>query len=105
MLWAVHISSGVLTWPWIVGGLVIAALLLVAGCWRLQPEEVPRIALLTAVFYIGSSIHIPVATLWAHFQGGDVDAGLAELEAPAKTMIDDLLWWTAALKTARANAT
>ena len=45
---------------------------------------------------------IPVATLWAHFQGGDVDAGLAELEAPAKVMIDDLLWWTAALKTARA---
>src|SRR3981081_3126231 len=28
-----------------------------------------------------SSVHIPVATLWAHFQGGDVDKGLAELEA------------------------
>jgi hypothetical protein len=37
----------------------------------------------------------------AHFQGGDVDKGLAELETPAKVMIDDLLWWTAALKTAR----
>jgi NAD(P)H-dependent FMN reductase len=49
------------------------------------------------------SVHIPVATLWAHFQGGDVNAGLAELEAPAKAMIDDLLWWTAALKTARAT--
>jgi NAD(P)H-dependent FMN reductase len=54
---------------------------------------------------VRSSVHIPVATLWAHFQGGDVAAGLAELEAPAKTMIDDLLWWTAALKTARAGAT
>jgi NAD(P)H-dependent FMN reductase len=53
---------------------------------------------------VRSSLHIPVATLWAHFQGGDVDAGLAELEAPAKTMIDDLLWWTGALKTARATA-
>ena len=53
---------------------------------------------------IRSSVHIPVATLWAHFQGGDVDAGLAELEAAAKTMIDDLLWWTRALKTARATA-
>src|SRR6476619_6183043 len=51
---------------------------------------------------IRSSVHIPAATLWAHFQGGDVDAGLAELGAPAKAMIDDLLWWTAALKTARA---
>ena len=47
------------------------------------------------------SVHIPVATLWAHFQGGDVDKGLAELETPAKVMIDDLLWWTTALKTAR----
>jgi NAD(P)H-dependent FMN reductase len=53
---------------------------------------------------VRSSVHIPVATLWAHFQGGDVNAGLAELEATAKTMIDDLLWWTAALKAARAAA-
>jgi NAD(P)H-dependent FMN reductase len=51
---------------------------------------------------IRTAVHIPVATLWAHFQGGDVDAGLAELAAPATTMIDDLLWWTTALKTARA---
>jgi NAD(P)H-dependent FMN reductase len=50
------------------------------------------------------SVHIPVATLWAHFQGGDVDKGLAELETQAKAMIDDLLWWTAALKTARAGS-
>jgi NAD(P)H-dependent FMN reductase len=50
---------------------------------------------------VRSSVHIPVATLWAHYQGGDVDKGLAELETPAKTMIDDLLWWTTALKTAR----
>jgi NAD(P)H-dependent FMN reductase len=53
---------------------------------------------------IRSSVHIPVATLWAHFQGGDVNAGLTELEGAAKTMIDDLLWWTAALKAARATA-
>jgi len=53
---------------------------------------------------IRSSVHIPVPTLMAHYMGGDVDAGLAELEAPANAMIDDLLWWTAALKTARANA-
>jgi NAD(P)H-dependent FMN reductase len=50
---------------------------------------------------IRSSVHIPVATLMAHFQGGDVDKGLAELETPAKVMIDDLLWWTTALKAAR----
>ena len=53
---------------------------------------------------VRSAVHIPVATLWAHVQGGDVNAGLTELEATAKTMIDDLLWWTAALKAARATA-
>ena len=50
---------------------------------------------------VRSSVHIPVATLWAHFQGGDVDKGLTEIEKQAQTMIDDLLWWTAALKAAR----
>ena len=52
---------------------------------------------------IRSSVHIPAATLWTHFQGGDVNAGLAELEGPAGIMIEDLLWWTAALKAARVS--
>lgn len=52
---------------------------------------------------VRSSVHVPAAVLWAHFQGGDVGAGLAELADPAAKMIDDLLWWTAALKTARAQ--
>jgi NAD(P)H-dependent FMN reductase len=50
---------------------------------------------------VRSSVHIPVATLWAHYQGGDVDKGLVELGKQAQAMIDDLLWWTTALKTAR----
>jgi NAD(P)H-dependent FMN reductase len=49
------------------------------------------------------SVHIPVATLMAHYRGGDVPKGLAELAAPAKKMIDDLLWWTSALKAARES--
>ena len=53
---------------------------------------------------VRSAVLIPIATLMAHYQGGDVDAGLAGLESNAGKMIDDLLWWTAALKTARASA-
>jgi hypothetical protein len=34
------------------------------------------------------------------FQGSDVEKGVAELERQANIMIDDLFWWTAALKTA-----
>ena len=50
---------------------------------------------------IRPSVPIPPATLWAHFQGGDVAKGLADMEKAANLMIDDLLWWTAALKAAR----
>jgi NAD(P)H-dependent FMN reductase len=53
---------------------------------------------------IRSSVHVPVATLWAHYKGGDVEAGLAALGTLAGVMIDDLLWWTEALKAARASA-
>ena len=52
---------------------------------------------------IRSSVHIPVATLWAHYRGGDVDESLGQLEAPAGAMLEDLLWWTLALKAARAG--
>jgi NAD(P)H-dependent FMN reductase len=74
----------------------------VAGARSVQQLRETAIELQLAP--IRSSVHIPAAVLWAHFQGGDVNAGLAELEAQAKAMIDDLLWWTEALKTARTTA-
>jgi NAD(P)H-dependent FMN reductase len=64
-------------------------------------QQLREVAIEVQLAPIRSSVQIPVATLWAHFQGGDVDKGLAELEKPASVMIDDLLWWTTALKTAR----
>jgi NAD(P)H-dependent FMN reductase len=73
----------------------------VAGARSVQQLRETAIELQLAP--IRSSVHIPVATLMAHFQGGDVDKGLAELETPAKVMLDDLLWWTEALKTARSR--
>jgi NAD(P)H-dependent FMN reductase len=66
-------------------------------------QQLREIAIELQLAPIRSSVHIPVAALWAHFQGGDVDAGLAELEGSAQAMIDDLLWWTSALKIARAS--
>jgi NAD(P)H-dependent FMN reductase len=74
----------------------------VGGARSVQQLRETAVALQLAS--IPQSVHIPVTTLSAHFQGRDIDAGLAELAAPAATMIDNLLWWTAALKTARAAA-
>src|SRR5258708_5438842 len=50
---------------------------------------------------VRSSVHIPVATLWAHFQGGDVDAARAHLPPPAQALIDDLPRPTQAFNTHR----
>jgi NAD(P)H-dependent FMN reductase len=48
------------------------------------------------------SVHIPAAVLKANREGGDIEKELTALDRSATAMIDDLLWWTAALKTARA---
>jgi cobalt/nickel transport system permease protein len=66
MLWAVHISDGVLTWPWLAGGFALAALLLWLAAWRIRDEEVPRIAILTAAFFASSLIHIRVPPTSIH---------------------------------------
>ena len=73
----------------------------VAGARGVQ--QLREIAIELQLAPVRSSVHIPVAVLWAHFQGGDVDAGLAELAGSAGTLTDDLLWWTTALKMARAG--
>src|SRR5204863_9158826 len=66
MLFAVHISDGVLTWPWLVGGFALAAPLLWAGAWRLRDDEIPRVAILTAAFFISSLIHIRIGPTSIH---------------------------------------
>jgi NAD(P)H-dependent FMN reductase len=58
------------------------------GARSVQQLREPAIELQLAP--VRSAVHIPVATPWAHYQGGDIDAGLAALEAPAGRLIDDL---------------
>lgn len=66
-LWAVHISAGVLRWPWLVAGYAAAAALVVAATVavarrasadRPAEDEIPRAALFAAVFFVASLIHI-----------------------------------------------
>ena len=58
MLFAVHISDGVLSTPWLAGGFALTALLLWLAAWRIREEEIPRVALLTAAFFVSSLIQI-----------------------------------------------
>jgi ABC-type Co2+ transport system permease subunit len=66
MLWAVHISDGVLQVPWLLGGFGVAGLLLLLSLWRVRDDEVPRIALLSAAFFIVSLIHVRVGPTSVH---------------------------------------
>jgi cobalt/nickel transport system permease protein len=66
LLWAVHISDGVLAWPWWSGGFVVAAVLALFGAWRIRDEEIPQIALLTAAFFVASLIHVRVPPTSVH---------------------------------------
>jgi cobalt/nickel transport system permease protein len=69
MLWAVHISDGVLMPGWLLAGFAGAGLLCWFGAWRLRESEIPRIALLTAVFFVVTTIHIKVAGSSVHLLG------------------------------------
>src|SRR5262245_4302553 len=63
-LFAVHLPDGnVLTPAWLIVGYLLAGILVVIGSWRIEDEEIPRIALLTAAFFVVSLIHVPVPGL------------------------------------------
>ncbi|CAB3764199.1 NADPH-dependent FMN reductase [Paraburkholderia solisilvae] len=50
---------------------------------------------------IKRDVQLPFSALMAHYRAGDVAAELAKFDNAATTMVDDLLWWTNALKEAR----
>jgi cobalt/nickel transport system permease protein len=66
MPFAVHLSDGVLVGPWLAGGWVAAAWLVAAAAWRIGENEIPRIGVLTAAFFVGSQIHLPLGGVSAH---------------------------------------
>src|SRR5207302_1092077 len=47
-------------------GFLVAALLLVPALWRVEDEEIPRVALLTAAFFVSSSIRVPIGVTSIH---------------------------------------
>jgi cobalt/nickel transport system permease protein len=61
-----HISEGVLTAPILIGGAVLAA----GGTWkglhRLSNANLVTVSILSAAFFVGSLIHVPVGPSSAH---------------------------------------
>jgi cobalt/nickel transport system permease protein len=60
---AVHLSDGALATAWWAAGFAGAAALLAPAMWKVREDEVPRIGVLTAAFFVASSVHIKLAIL------------------------------------------
>jgi cobalt/nickel transport system permease protein len=70
-LFAVHLSDGVLRpdaagLAWMLGGFAVAAALVAVAGWKVPPDDVPKIGLLSAAFFVASQIHFPVGIGSAH---------------------------------------
>lgn len=61
-----HISEGILSAPVLVGGGVLAAAGVVIGLAALEDRKITICALLSAVFFVGSLIHVPIGLANAH---------------------------------------
>jgi cobalt/nickel transport system permease protein len=64
--WAVHISDGVLSGPLLFAGFAVAGALALMAAYRVRDEEIPRIALLSAAFFVASSVHVKLGPSAAH---------------------------------------
>jgi cobalt/nickel transport system permease protein len=66
ILLAIHLSDGLVHPSWCVAGFVAMAVMLAIGAWRIRDEEIPRVAILTAVFFVAAQIHVPLPGSTAH---------------------------------------
>jgi len=68
----VHISDGILSTPILVSGWAISIVVMAVTIWwcerrRDVVEEIPKLSVMTAAFFIASLIHIPIGPTSVHF--------------------------------------
>jgi cobalt/nickel transport system permease protein len=61
-----HISDGVLSTPVTIGGYVIAVGISALSVRKMRMDDVPKISVVTAVFFVASLIHIPIGPTSVH---------------------------------------
>jgi cobalt/nickel transport system permease protein len=66
VLLAVHIADGVLSWPWLAVGFALAGVFAWLGAWRIRDDEIPRVALMTAAYFVASQIHVRIGPTSVH---------------------------------------
>lgn len=61
-----HISEGILSGPVLAGGALLGLAGTAAGLRRMRVEETPRTAMMSAVFFVASLIHVPFGPANVH---------------------------------------
>jgi cobalt/nickel transport system permease protein len=61
-----HISEGILSAPVLVTGAALAAAGVAVGLKRMDPDAIPRVAVLSSTFFVASLIHVPVGPSSVH---------------------------------------
>jgi len=56
----VHISEGILSGPVLIAGAALAVGGVAAGLKRMDPADVPKVAVLSSAFFVASLIHVPI---------------------------------------------
>jgi cobalt/nickel transport system permease protein len=85
----VHISDGVLSLPVLAAGWAITFILIAVALWWSKrkgniEEEIPKLSVMTAAFFVASLVHIPVGPTSVHFiLNGLVGVTLGILAYPA----------------------
>jgi len=61
-----HISEGVLNPQILIGGTIVSTLIVTYALKKLKNEEIPLVAVFSALFFLASFIHIPVGPASVH---------------------------------------
>jgi len=61
-----HITEGMLSGEMVLATGALAAGAIAIGVWRMKHEEIPRVAVMSAVFFMASLIHVPIGPASAH---------------------------------------
>ena len=61
-----HISDGVMSAPVWIGSYALSAAIIAATTRKTQPEDIPKTAIMTSVFFAASLIHVPIGPTSVH---------------------------------------
>lgn len=82
-----HISEGILNSEILVAGWVVSGGICAYALYKLDFESIPKVAMLTALFFLGSFVHIPVGPSSVHLLFNGIIGALGGLQAFLAIMI------------------